>query len=129
MNQNEKGMKVYNNILQSARASNQPIGPEHHLHDKHYKKWDGDPETPSKDTVEQLEELKVAPKTLSVKRVKATELSKRNLESPKPKKEENEDERQARLMEKYRLLQKKKLADSLKCDSRTDHIKSVGNGL
>ena len=34
-----------------------------------------------------------------------------------------------KVKKKFLKLRKKKLEETLKCDSRTDHIKSAGNGL
>lgn len=33
------GVKTYKRILQSAQMSGKPIGPQHHVYDKHYKQW------------------------------------------------------------------------------------------
>lgn len=43
--------------------------------------------------------------------------------------ESAQEERDKALREKVKQLEMKKLADSLKCDDRLGHIKSVGNGL
>lgn len=119
MDQSDKGMKTYNNVLQSARAKGALIGAKYHRHDKHHKAWkEKSGEAP--DIEQELEKLKF-------KKVKATPLAKQQAKSPK--KELGEDEEHARLLEKYRQLQKKKLAGTLKCDDRLSHIKSVGNGL
>lgn len=121
MDQSEKGMKTYNNVLQSARAKDAPIGVEHHLHDKHHKAWEEKNGQAPENTIDKLEKLKF-------KKVKATPLAKRQTKSPK-KEDTGEEAEHARLLEKYRRLQKQKLADTLKCDDRLSHIKSVGNGL
>lgn len=33
------GWKVYQRVLQSAQINGHSVGPQHHMHDKHYKKW------------------------------------------------------------------------------------------
>lgn len=33
------GIKTYKRVLQSAQMSGKPIGPQHHVYDKHYKQW------------------------------------------------------------------------------------------
>ena len=33
------GLKNYKRILQSAQMSGKPIGPQHHVYDKHHKQW------------------------------------------------------------------------------------------
>jgi hypothetical protein len=33
------GLKTYKRVLQSAQMSGKPIGPQHHLYDKHQKQW------------------------------------------------------------------------------------------
>lgn len=117
MDQFEKGMKTYNNVLQSARSRNDSIGTECHKYNKHYKAW---LEKDESKVIQKLEKLKF-------KKVKATLLARQKAEPPE--KEIGEDERHAKLLEKCRQLEKKKLADKLKFDDRLSHIKSVGNGL
>jgi len=122
MDQSAQGMKTYNSVLQSARAKGEPIGVEHHLHDDHHKAWEEKNGKAPEDTVEKLEKLKF-------KKLKATPLAKQQAKQSPKKQEVSEEDAQARLLEKYRRLQKQKLADTLKCDDRLAHIKSVGNGL
>lgn len=31
--------KIYDRVLQSARSAGESIGPQHHIHDKHFKEW------------------------------------------------------------------------------------------
>jgi hypothetical protein len=109
MDQNEKGAKTYNRILQSCRINNRPLGSEHHLFDRQHKEWQ-----------EKNKGSKQNNGKVRVKKIKAINISR----SPKNSESDNE-----KLFEKYRLYMKKKLADTLKCDLRLSHIKSVGNGL
>ena len=95
MDQNEKGAKTYKRILQSCRVNNRPIGSEHHLFDRQHKEW-------QKDNPQSSNENKVR-----VKKIKAKKILQQspNIES------EHEN-----LLKKYHALQKKKLADTLKCE-------------
>ncbi|HAW52136.1 MAG TPA: hypothetical protein DCX54_07395, partial [Flavobacteriales bacterium] len=119
MDENAQGGKTYSRIIQSARASNEPIGPHHHVHDKHVKQWEKLQASKVKDKPEPVEskaESKPKTKLISKEKSKAV-IEKAKAASavvktvaPTKTKETIEAERTEQLREKLRQLQKKKLA-------------------
>lgn len=120
MNENEKGMKVYARVLRSSKVDGHPVGKEHHVYDSHLKEWER--QNPDKiagqSAEDKLEALKITPKAITTKSIKATKKSK-----------DANRNKEAELLEKYKQSKKKRLANTLKFDDRVSHIKSAGNGL
>lgn len=137
MDENAKGGKTYSRIIQSVRVNNQPVGPQYHKYDEHFKKW-CEGKTP-----EELKQLLIPPK-----RSKASSIGRKSLPKNEAKtisnkiltakvkpakitmtKEMKKAEQDKRVKEKYEQMKRQKLVDSLKSHCRCRHIKSAGNGL
>lgn len=138
MNDNAKGGKTYNRIVQSIRVTSHPVGPEHHTYDKHFKEWCKGKtseeiqrvKSPLKRTkastaghgkVLSKGEAKAIGKKVITAKVKPVPITKT--------KEMKAADRDELLREKLRQMERQKLIDGLKPGCRCDHIKSVGNGL
>jgi len=136
MDENAKGGKTYSRIIQSVRATNQPVGSAHHKYDKHFKKW-CEGKTPEEilEAVDPPKRKRTSKtdhvKTLSKKETKiiSTKVASAKVVPVTKTKEMLKAERDKRIKEKYEQMKKQKLADSLKSNCRCAHIKSVGNGL
>ena len=126
MDENAAGGKNYNRIIQSVRANNQLVGPQHHEHNKHFKEW-----CKGKSAEEINTHITKRAKILS--KSEASDINKKiisakvkSVEITKCKKIISEEER---LREKYEQMKRQKIIDGLKSDCKCRHIKSVGNGL
>jgi hypothetical protein len=126
-----KGMQTYERVLSEARVSGKEIGPQYHLHDKQKQEWakSNKVEAPKKidsAIAAALKEKITGAVTGTSKTVqKTTKVIAKIVASVKIPVLPTQDE----LREKLRKERMQKLADSLKASDRTDHIKSVGNGL
>jgi len=121
-----KGMQTYERVLVEARVSGKEIGPKYHLHDKQKQEW----AKTNKITVPTISStvanaLKEKITNAATGAVKATKVVSKVVASIKIPVMPTQDE----LRERLRKEKMQKLADSLKASDRTDHIKSVGNGL
>ena len=94
-------MKVYLRVLQSARVNGKQIGPQYHMHDKHFRKWcEGK-------TEEEIREAIMTPKERKLR--------------------EKEAKAQAKASEKAAKKKTKKISDKVQkvVDKELDEIKKI----
>jgi len=132
MNRNAKGDK----IIQSVKFKKRPARSEHHLNDKEFREW-CQGKTPE-EILQALEHPKRKEdsktdqvKVLSTKESKTitSKIASAKVVGVTKTKEIIEADRNAKLREKIKQMEKQKLIDGLKPGCRCDHIKSAGNGL
>lgn len=117
------GMKIYNDILQSARETGKPIGPKHHLVNKQLRVWES-----------KIQNRQQLSKAREVKKVKG-EVRKARVNISAALERINSKAKEVNqadaLRERYNALARKKISDGLKGPEWQDthKIKSVGNGL
>ena len=116
-----QGMGTYSRLLQDARANKQPIGPQHHLHNRQLKKWAAKEKNRA-----QLAKAREA----KVHKAQATK-AKKSIQGAleKIKNKQIAVTEQDRLLERYNQLNREKLAAAYKVEERGLVAKSAGNGL
>lgn len=134
MDENAKGGKIFSRVIQSARINNEPIGPEHHLHNKQFKKWcEG---KSAEEILAAIESPKRKKKKELVKKISSKEskafvgkIVAAKVTPVTKTKEMIKAEMEQRAKEKLKKMEQQKLIDSLTPFCRCDHIKSSGSGL
>jgi len=116
MSSQHAGMNTYNKILNSCRVDNKPIGPKHHMYDGQLKNWVA--QRKAQQGTKPASPITTKPELTATKESLKSKILAR-VSAPRP----------MTLRERYDAEAKEKLAATLKVDSRTDHLKSVGNGL